>query len=58
MIELNQEESSEKIKLSKVDTITEILRVFPNLIFYEKKAMEKESKNRTIEFKWNLFVQS
>ena len=39
------EEYSEKLNLSKADTVAEILRAYPKLLAYKQKVMEEESKS-------------
>ena len=39
------EEYSEKLNLSKADTVAEILRAYPKLIAYKQKVMEEESRS-------------
>ena len=39
------QEYSEKLNLSKADTVAEILRAYPKLIAYKHRVLEQESKS-------------
>ena len=39
------EEYSEKLNLSKADTVAEILRAYPKLIAYKHRVLEQESRS-------------
>ena len=39
------EEYSEKFKLSKANTVAEILRAYPKLIAYKHRVLEQESRS-------------